>query len=110
MPTAYFGTLDYTVVAGDNLHTIARTYNSTVSNILKFNTIPNPDLIHIGQKIVIPLSPPEAIIYTIKRGDSLYSIAKRYGTSVSNLAKYNYLASPYTIYPGQQLAVTASLR
>ena len=110
MPTAYFGTLDYTVVAGDNLHTIAHNYNSTVSNILKFNTIPNPDLIHIGQKIVIPLSPPEAILYTVKRGDSLYLIARKYGTSVSNLEKYNYLAPPYIIYPGQQLVVTASLR
>ena len=33
MPTAYFGTLDYTAVAGDNLHTIAHNYNSTVANI-----------------------------------------------------------------------------
>ena len=110
MPTAYFGTLDYTVVAGDNLYTIARNYNSTVANILKFNRIPNPDLIYPGQKIVIPLSPPEAIIYTVKRGDTLYSIARKYETYVSNLFKFNYLVPPYTIYPGQQLVVTASLR
>jgi LysM repeat protein len=110
MPTPYFGTLDYTVAVGDTLSTIARNYNSTIANILKFNRIPNPDLIFPGQKIVIPLSPPEAIIYTVKRGDTLYSIAKRYGTYVSNLTRFNYLEPPYIIYPGQQLVVTASLR
>lgn len=110
MPAAYFGTLEYTVVAGDTLNKIAHGYNSTVANILKFNSIPNPDLIRIGQKIIVPLSPPEAIVYTVKRGDSLYSIAKKYGTYVDNLIKYNYLTQPYIIYPGQQLVVTASLR
>jgi LysM repeat protein len=110
MPTAYFGTVTHTVKPGDTLTAIARTYNSTVSNILKFNSIPNPNLISVGQKVIVPLSPPEAIIYTVKRGDTLYSIAKRYGTSVSNLAKFNYLSPPYTIYPGQALVVTASLR
>jgi LysM repeat protein len=110
MPTAYFGTLTYTVVPGDTLYSIAHRYNSTVENTLKFNTIANPNLIYPGQKIVIPLSPPEAIIYTVKPGDTLYHIARRYGTIVDNLIKFNYLAAPYTIYPGQQLVVTASLR
>lgn len=110
MPTPYFGTLDYTVVPNDNLYKIARDYNSTVSNILKFNSIPNPNLIFVGQSIVIPLSPPEAIIYTVKSGDTLYSIARKYGTFVDNLIKFNYLAPPYIIYPNQQLVVTASLR
>jgi LysM repeat protein len=110
IPTAYFGTLTYTVVPGDNLYTISRNYNSTIANVLKFNNIPNPNLIRIGQKIVIPLSPPEAIIYTVKPGDTLYRIAMRYGTYVNNLIMYNYLTPPYVIYPGQQLVVTASLR
>lgn len=110
MPTAYFGTLNYTVVPGDTLYAIARRYNSTVANILKFNTIANPNIIYPGQIIIIPLSPPEAIIYTVKPGDTLYNIARRYGTFVDNLIKFNYLTSPYIIYPGQQLVVTASLR
>lgn len=110
MPTPHFGTLIYTVIPGDNLHTISHNYNTTVENVLKFNNIPNPNLIYTGQRIVIPLSPPEAIIYTVKPGDSLYRIAMRYGTFVSNLIMYNYLAPPYFIYPGQQLVVTASLR
>ena len=110
MPIAYFGTLTYTVVAGDTLYTITRNYNTTISNTLKFNNIPNPNYIMIGQKIILPLSPPEAIIYTVKPGDTLYRIALKYGTSVDNLTKYNYLTPPYIIYPGQQLVVTASLK
>lgn len=110
MPTAYFGTLNYTVVRGDNLYTISRNYNTTVANVLKFNNIPNPNLIYVGQRIVIPMSPPEAIIYTVKPGDTLYSIAMRHGTYVDNLIMFNYLTPPYIIYPGQQLVVTASLK
>jgi LysM repeat protein len=110
MPTAYLGTLIYTVVNGDTLYTISHNYNSTIENVLKFNTIPDPTLIHLGQIIVIPLSPPEAIIYTVKSGDSLNSIAIKFGTSVNNLSKYNYLNPPYVIYPKQQLVVTASLK
>jgi len=64
----------------------------------------------VGQQIVIPLSPPEAIIYTVRPGDSLYLIAVRFGTQVQNLIDFNYLVPPYIIYPGQQLVVTASLR
>ena len=110
MPTPYFGTLSYTVAPGDSLYSIAHTYNSTVSNILRFNKISNPNLIFPGQKIVIPLSPPEAIIYSVKPGDTVYRIAKKYGTSVENLIRFNYLAPPFLIYPGQQLVVTASLK
>lgn len=106
----YFGTYVYTVAEGDVLYRIAHDYNATVANILKFNKITNPNYIYVGQKIIIPLSPPEAIIYTVKSGDTLYSIARRYGTFVSNLIKYNYLTPPYIIYPGQQLVVTASLK
>jgi LysM repeat protein len=110
MPTPYFGTVEYEVVQGDSLFKIAHDFNTTIENILKFNNIPNTNIIYIGQTIVIPLSPPEAVIYNVKPGDSLYTIASQFGTSVMNLIKYNYLLPPYTIYPGHQLVVTASLK
>lgn len=110
MPTAYFGTLTHTVVPGDTLFNIAYKYNTTIENILKFNFIQNINMIYPGQQIVIPLSPPEAILYTVVPGDSLYSIARKYGTYVDNLIRFNYLNPPFIIYPGQQLVVTASLK
>lgn len=110
MPVAYLGTMNYQVVKGDSLYTIARKFNTTIENILKFNNIPNTNVLYIGQTLVIPLSPPEAVIYTVKPGDTLYTIAVKYGTSVDNLIRFNYLLPPYTIYPGHQLVVTASLK
>ncbi len=110
MPKAHFGTLVHKVVSGDTIYAIARKYNSTVENILKFNNIINPNFIYVGQKIVVPMSPPEAIIYTVKPGDTLYRIAREHGTYVNNLIMFNYLTPPYFIYPGQQLVVTASLK
>lgn len=44
--------------------------------------------------------------YTVQRGDTLYSIAFRAGKDVRELARLNAIASPYTIYPGQQLKLT----
>ena len=110
MPTAYFGTLIYTVLPGNTLSTIAHNYNTTVENILKFNHIPNPNQTFPSQKITLPLSPPESITYTVKPYDNLYRIALKYNTLVANLIKFNYLIPPYYLHPGQKLVVTASLR
>lgn len=109
-PHAPLGTFTYTVQPGDSLFIIARNFNTTIHNILVFNNIPNPNLIYVGQVLVIPQSPPEAIIYTVRPGDTVYSIARRFGTSVQNIVMFNYLTNPNLIYPGQQLVVTASLR
>ncbi|MBC9783766.1 LysM peptidoglycan-binding domain-containing protein [Heliobacterium chlorum] len=109
LPTP-FGTLTYTVQPGDTLGKIARDYVTTVHNILLFNRIPDPDFISPGQTIIIPLSPPESILYTVRPGDSLYSISNRFGTGLSLTISINYLFPPYIIYPGQQLVVNPSLR
>jgi LysM repeat protein len=110
MPEAKLGSFNYTVKHGDILSKIARDFNTTIPILRKFNNIPNPDIIRVGQIIVIPYSPPEAIIYTVRRGDTLYSIARSYGTYVKNLIDFNYLDYPDLIYPGDPLVVTASLR
>lgn len=110
MPTPYFGTIEYKVVKGDSLYKIARDFNTTIENILKFNNIPNTNMIYVDQVIVVPLSPPEAIIYTVKPGDTLYKIASKFRTTVMNLIEFNYLLPPYIIYPGHQIVVTASLK
>ncbi|MEL7567758.1 MAG: LysM peptidoglycan-binding domain-containing protein [Dehalobacterium sp.] len=106
----HLGAFVYTIEPGDTLYDIARKFNTTIDILRKFNNIPNPDLIFIGQKITVPYSPPEAIIYTVKPGDTLYSISRTYQTSVQNLIDFNYLDNPDLIFSGQHLVVTASLR
>ncbi|NLD48742.1 MAG: LysM peptidoglycan-binding domain-containing protein [Clostridiaceae bacterium] len=108
-PVAPLGTINYIIQPGDTLGRIARNFNTTVENILKFNYIPNPNLIYAGRTLVIPESPAEAIIYTVQPGDTVYSIALRFRTYVNNIVVFNYLTNPDLIYPGQQLVVTASL-
>lgn len=51
---------------------------------------------------------PASGVHTVKRGETLYQIAFRYGTDWQTVASYNSLARPYTIYPGQQLRVAPS--
>lgn len=104
------GSFIYRVERGDTLYSISRKYNTTVSIILKFNQVPNPNIIYPGQAILIAESPPESIIYTVRPGDTLGLIAQRFGTSVQNLVTFNYLDNPNLIYQGQELVVTASLR
>jgi len=110
MPTAPLGTFSYIVKSGGTLSEIAKRYNTTVSNILIFNQIAKPNLIYVDQKIIIPQSPPEAIIYTVHSGDTLYSIAQKHGTQIDTIVDFNYLSNPNLINSGQKLVVPVSLR
>lgn len=83
----------YTVKVGDSLYKIANTYNVSVDEIMRINSLTS-DLLSIGQKLKIPVVLDEDGQYTnyiVKSGDTLYSIAKRYGMTVSNLLEINNL-------------------
>jgi len=92
--------ITYTVKAGDNLYSIARTYNIAVTNLIEFNNLPSTSL-SIGQQILIPVQeeiieitePTEYIEHVVKSGESLYSIGKKYGYTASELMQYNNLKS-----------------
>ena len=90
----------YTVVSGDTLSKIARKYNTTVDEIKKLNYLKNDNL-SIGQIIRIPemytkeedMYMPSFINYTVKKGDSLYTIARAYNIDIDTLKKDNSLTS-----------------
>ncbi len=84
--------LTYTVKSGDSLYSIARTYNTTVSEIRDLNNLTS-DLLSIGQELLIPSNQGLETTYTVQKGDSLYSIAKKFGTTADNLKKLNNLTS-----------------
>lgn len=105
-------TVYYTVVRGDTLSAIASRYGTTVQEIAQINGIQNVNLIYPGQvlRIItnsnIPVSETNSInktYYTIKRGDTLSGISRRYGVSVQNIANWNNIKNPNLIYPGQRL-------
>lgn len=83
--------LEYIVQRGDSLYSIARRYNTTVSDIMKLNKL-NTNLLNIGDVLKIPTSGNE-ITYTVKSGDNLYNIASKYNTTVDELKRKNNLSS-----------------
>ena len=106
----------YTVKRGDTLSEIALRYNTTVANLVRINNIKNPDLVFPGQKIVIYSSNVQIntidgknscgkILYKIKYGDTLTSIAKRFGCTVNEIAKFNNIKNPNLIYAGDTIQI-----
>lgn len=112
--------MTYTVKSGDTLSGIAAKSGTTVSALAKLNNIKNPGLIYTGQLIKLsvatssPVQKPVAkttpktatgSVYTVKSGDSLSVIARRYNTTVSAIASANNISNPSRIYVGQKLTI-----
>lgn len=110
------GETTYTVKAGDTMYSIAKRYNTTVAKLAAANNIVNVNLLRIGQVLKIPgtsttpapaPTPPPATFstYTVKAGDTMYSIAKRYNTTVSKIASANNIVNVNLLRIGQVLKI-----
>ena len=92
----------YIVKKGDSLYSIARTYNTSVDKLKEINNLTS-NALAIGQVLKLPSSnASEKVVYTVKKGDSLYSIAREYGTTVDAIKKLNNITSN-TLTIGQKL-------
>ena len=85
-------TISYTVQKGDSLYSIARKYDTTIDRIKDLNNL-TTNLLSIGQELLIPTDTNFETTYTVQKGDSLYSIAKKYNTTVDRLKQLNNLTS-----------------
>lgn len=111
----------YVVQSGDNLLRIAKSSGASVSELRRMNQIEG-DLIHPGQTLRIPatatlnspsLAEPSRsgnlqalalpLEYTVRSGDSLWSIARRLGISMQSLSQTNHLSVDSVLQPGQRL-------
>lgn len=100
------GSLDYTVKKGDSLNSIAAEYGVSVSAILKANNISDPDLILIGQHLVIPGHDGRpAQVHVVAAGETLGRIAAHYGTKTAQLASLNGIDNVNLIRIGQKLKI-----
>jgi LysM repeat protein len=109
----------YVVQPGDTLFRISRAYGTTVDAIVRANNIPNPNLIYVGQVLVIPdgttpppgptptpgPQPPPPATYVVQPGDTLSAIARRFNTTVAALVQANNIWNPNLIYVGQVLVI-----
>ncbi len=98
----------YTVQRGDTLYSIAKRYNTTVDELKRLNGLTDVT-IYVGQKLKVPgpEQPGEGttVEYTVRPGDTLYSIALRFGVDVKELARANGITDMSTIYVGQKLII-----
>ena len=104
----------YTVKSGDSLYAIARKFNTTVDDIKRLNNLVNNNL-SIGQKLIINQdnnkeetiqNNPSSNIYTVKSGDSLYAIARKFNTTVDDIKRLNNLVSN-NLSIGQKLIINS---
>ena len=96
----------YVVQAGDTLWAIAQRYGVTLEQLVLENRITNPNLIYLGQVLTIsPRGEAPARTYTVRTGDTLWAISRRFGVTVSQLAEENHIANPNRIYTGQILRI-----
>lgn len=94
----------YVVKKGDTLYSIAKKFNTTVDNLKELNSIVS-DILTIGTELLIPGSIlSDIIIHTVKKGDSLWSLANKYNTTVDTIKKLNNLVSDLLI-EGQDIQV-----
>ena len=99
-------TIIYNVKWGDTLSNLAKTYRTTISTLVNLNNIKNPNLIYVGQKLIIPINSSVTVeFYKIKYGDTLTKIAKMFSTTVANLAKENNIKNVNLIYAGDSIRI-----
>lgn len=100
-------TVTYTVRPGNTLFAIAQFFGTTVKAIAEANGLIYPYTIFPGQELILPIgeiSSPR--YYVVRPGDTIVSIADRYGLELEDILSLNRLENPNIIYPGQILRLT----
>ncbi|OUD13821.1 muramidase family protein [Thioflexithrix psekupsensis] len=118
----------HTVQAGETLFSISRRYGYTPTQVAEWNGLPPPYTLSIGQMLLVSppdgvsgivtsptapvtapnLSAPNSGQHVVQTGETLFSIARRYGHTVEQVASWNGLTPPYTLSVGQRLLVSPS--
>ncbi len=99
--------ISYTIQKGQTLYAIAKQFNTTVADILAANPALDVQLYYAGDVICVPRAGTtcNGIQYTIKRGDSFYLIAQRYGIPLANILAANPGVDPARLQVGQVICV-----
>ncbi len=101
------------VRSGESLSVIAKRYKVSVRELQSWNNISDPHKLRVGQMLTLFHSPAPApvtvrsgtIKHTVRQGDSLWSISKRYKVKVSDLMRWNDLGRNAVIQPGQSIKI-----
>lgn len=96
----------HTVRKGENLSAIATRYGVTTPELMRWNGMSNANHVEAGQKLKVYTPASEWSTHTVRSGDTLSSIASKYGCTVADLKTWNKISGS-TIYAGQKLKVQA---
>lgn len=103
------GYVIYTVKSGDNLWDIAKKFDGvTVEQIRNLNNLDKNAVLKIGQKLKISKDSSSSggkVVHTVKSGDNLWDISKKYGVSVEQIRRLNGLSSKAILKVGQKLVI-----
>jgi membrane-bound lytic murein transglycosylase D len=103
--------VSYKVQPGDSLSVIAQRFKVSVRDLQNWNGISDPRKLRAGQTLTVFHSPAPAargsgtIRHTVQRGDSLWSISRRYKVRINDLVRWNDLDRDAIIRPGQSLKI-----
>jgi membrane-bound lytic murein transglycosylase D len=109
----------YQVRRGDNLWCIARRFGVTVARIREWNGLGKATLIHPGQVLLLSgsgrggtvaagdrkMATKRPLVVCLRKGDTLWKVARTYGVSVRQLCRWNGIAADTVIHPGQRLTL-----
>jgi lysozyme len=110
--------VEHVVQSGEYLSTLAAKYGVTVNAIVQANNLPNANVVRPGQKLIIPTA--GAVVtpatpaagqttsgkqHVVARGETLQSIALKYGITVKALSDANGIQNANLIYVGQKLVI-----
>ncbi len=122
------GVKTYTMKPGDTLWDIARKYGVSLRQLLKVNHVSNSRCLKPGKVIVLPLhvraknarhvpkagrvtkkpiAKQKAVVYILKKGDTLWDVAMRYHVSVRQLMVVNNIVNPNRLRPGMRIRITS---
>lgn len=113
---------EYIVKPGDSLSVIAKEFGLSLADVMAANYIGNPNTIYVGQRLVIPPAPDEAVetlqeapmvgpsrsgyyYYTVQPGDTLSELARQFDSTMLALSEYNDLPNAETVYRGLELRI-----
>ncbi len=113
--------VEHTVRSGESFWTISQHYNVTTRQLAAWNAMAPRDTLSVGKKLVVwanavgavpRVSPTQALgnttrklRYTVRNGDSLYLIARKFRVGIDQIARWNSLDRNKILQPGQKLTM-----